>query len=317
MLETSARLLELLSLLQARREWSAAELAERLDVGARTIRRDVHRLRTLGYPIDATPGVAGGYRLAAGASLPPLLLDQEEAVAVAVGLRGAASAGVAGIEETSVRALAKLEQLLPSASRRRVNAVASAMASYPAFGALVDAGVLATLAAAARDCERVRFGYRDRGGEQSRRLAEPHRLVHTGRRWYLVAWDCDREDWRTFRVDRIVARVSSHGRCRPREPPARDVAKYVARSISSVRDRHQAEIVLHAPLEQAARRVPRGVGTLEPIDERSCLLRTGSDWLGGLAVHIADIGFDFEVRDPPELAEQVRVLAGRFARATC
>ncbi|HXM87701.1 MAG TPA: HTH domain-containing protein, partial [Solirubrobacteraceae bacterium] len=164
MLATSARLLELLSLLQARREWSGAELADRLAVGPRTVRRDVERLRSLGYPIDARPGVAGGYRLGAGASLPPLLLDAEEAVAVAVGLRSAASAGVTGIEETSVRALAKLEQLLPPPARRRVGALASAMASYPGFGPRVDAEALATVAAAARDHERLRFGYRDREG---------------------------------------------------------------------------------------------------------------------------------------------------------
>jgi predicted DNA-binding transcriptional regulator YafY len=315
-LETSARLLEMLTLLQMRREWSAGELAERLQVGTRTIRRDVQKLRLLGYPIDATPGVAGGYRLGRGASLPPLMLDQDEAIAVAVGLRGAAGAGVSGIEETSVRALAKLEQLLPSPARRRVGALASAMASYPGVGPLVDAGVLAAAASAARDSQRVRFRYRDREGEQSRRVVEPHRLVHTGRRWYLVAWDCGRADWRTFRVDRIVPPLAGDRRFAPREPPARDIAKYVARSISVVRDRHQAEIVLHAPIEQAATRVPRAVGTLEAIDEHTCLLRTGADWLGGLAVYVADIGFDFEVRDPPELAERVRELAERFARAT-
>lgn len=236
MLSTSARLLELLSLLQSRREWSAAELCARLDVGARTIRRDMQRLRELGYPVDATPGVAGGYRLAAGASLPPLLLDQDEAVAVAVGLRAAASVGVAGIEETSLSALAKLESMLPSAARRRVAAVASAMTSYPGWGPLVDAEVLATAAAAARDGECLRFAYRDAGGERSRRLVEPLRLVYTGRVWYLVAWDCTREDWRTFRVDRIVAPLSRDRRFALREPPARDIARYVQRSIAAVRE---------------------------------------------------------------------------------
>lgn len=236
MLQTSARLLELLSLLQTRREWSAAELAERLEVGERTIRRDVARLRSLGYPVDAKPGVAGGYRLAAGASLPPLLLDAEEAVAVAVGLRAAASAGVAGIEGTSVRALAKLESLLPPPARRRVSAMASAMASYPSWGPVADADVLATAAAAARDDERLRFAYRSRDGERSRRVVEPHRLVHTGWVWYLVAWDCDREDWRTFRVDRIEPPLSRDRRFRPRDPPARDIVRYVQRSIAAVRD---------------------------------------------------------------------------------
>jgi predicted DNA-binding transcriptional regulator YafY len=315
MLETSARLLELLSLLQSRRDWPGAQLAERLEVGARTIRRDVDRLRRLGYPIHATPGVAGGYRLGAGASLPPLLLDDGEAVAVAVGLRTAASTGVAGIEETSVRALAKLEQLLPSPLRRRVNALGSATVPYPGSGPVVDAEVLAAIASASRDHERLRFSYRDREGARSRRMVEPQRLVHTGRRWYLVAWDSHREDWRTFRVDRIEPPLSTDRRFEPREPPAKDIAAYVARSISSVRDRYQAEIILHAPLAEVAARIPRSFGTLEPIDERSCRLRTGSDWLGGLAVYVAGIGVDFEVLEPAEFVLELRTLAQRFTRA--
>jgi predicted DNA-binding transcriptional regulator YafY len=315
-LETSARLLELLSLLQSRRAWAGAELAERLGVGARTIRRDVDRLRRLGYPIHAMPGAAGGYRLGAGASLPPLLLDGEEAVAVAVGLRTAASAGVTGIEETSVRALAKLEQLLPSALRRRVGAVAAATVPYPGSGPVVDAEVLTTIASASRDLERLRFSYRDREGERSRRLVEPHRLVHTGRRWYLVAWDCNREDWRIFRVDRIESALSGDTRFTPREPPAQDIAAYVARSISATRDRYQAQVILYAPLEEVAARVPRWVGTLEAIDEHTCLLRTGADWLGGLAIYVADIGVDFRALEPPEFVERIAMLADRFTRAT-
>jgi predicted DNA-binding transcriptional regulator YafY len=314
MLETSSRLLELLSLLQARREWSGPQLADRLEVGARTVRRDMERLRRLGYPVSATPGVAGGYRLGAGASLPPLLLDEEEAVAVAVGLRTAASVGVAGIEETAVRALGKLEQVLPKRLRRRVNALGAATVPYPVTGPSVDPETLAVIASACRDEERLRFAYRTHDGTASRRLVEPHRLVHTGRRWYLVAWDADRGDWRTFRVDRIE-RVAPDRRFVPREPPAEDIAAYVARAVSSARDRYQARVVLHAPLERVAGRVPHTVGTLEPIDARSCLLRTGSDWLGGLAVYIAEIGVDFEVLDPPELVERVKELAGRFARA--
>ena len=315
MLETSTRLLELLSLLQARREWSGPELADRLGVGPRTIRRDMERLRRLGYPVDASPGVAGGYRLGAGASLPPLLLDEEEAVAVAVGLRTAASVGVAGIEETAVRALGKLEQLLPKRLRRRVNALGAATVPYPGTGPAVDAETLATIATACRDGERVRFAYRSHDGAATRRLVEPHRLVHTGRRWYLVAYDTDRADWRTFRVDRIE-RVTADRRFVPRPPPAEDIAAYVARAVSSTRDRYQARVVLKAPLEQVRGRVPHDVGTLEPIDERSCLLHTGSDWLGGLAVYVAEIGVDFVVLEPPEFVERVKLLAGRFARAT-
>jgi predicted DNA-binding transcriptional regulator YafY len=316
MLTTSARLLELLSLLQARRDWSAAELAERLDVGPRTVRRDVNRLRQLGYPIRATPGVGGGYRLGAGASLPPLLLDSDEAVAVAVGLGTAASAGVAGIEETSVRALAKLEQLLPPRLRRQVGALGSATVPYPRSGPVVDPQLLAAIAAASRDHERLRFSYRSYEGKRTRRIVEPHSLVHTGRRWYLVAWDCDREEWRTFRADRVEPPLANDRRFEPREPPAKDLTAYVARSVSSARDRYQARVILHAPVAAVGERVPRSVGTLEPIDEHRCLLRTGSDWLGGLAVYVANVGVDFEVLDPPEFADQVRALAERLARAT-
>jgi predicted DNA-binding transcriptional regulator YafY len=315
MLDTSSRLLALLSLLQARREWSGPELADRLDVGVRTVRRDMERLRRLGYPVSATRGVAGGYRLGAGASLPPLLLDEEEAVAVAVGLRTAASVGVVGIEETAVRALGKLEQVLPTRLRRRVNAVGAATVPYPGTGPAVDPATLATIAGGCRDAERLRFAYRAHDGTSTRRLVEPHRLVHTGRRWYLVAWDADRADWRTFRVDRIE-RVAADRRFVPREPPAEDIAAYVARSVSSARDRYQARVVLRAPLAEVAGRVPHSVGTLEALDERACLLRTGSDWLGGLAVYVAEIGVDFEVLDPPEFVERVKQLAGRFARAT-
>jgi predicted DNA-binding transcriptional regulator YafY len=314
--DTSSRLLELLSLLQSRRDWSAGELAERLEVGPRTIRRDVERLRGLGYPVHARPGVGGGYRLGAGASLPPLLLDEEEAVAVAVGLRTAASAGVAGIEETSVRALAKLEQLLPTAVQRRVGALGSATVPYPGTGPAVDPQILAAIAAGARDSERLRFSYRNHQGARSRRLVEPHRLVHTGRRWYLVAWDCNRDDWRTFRVDRIEASPSSDRRFEPRDPPAQDIAAYVARSISATRDRYQARVLLRAPLHELARRVPAWVGTLEAVDERSCLLHAGSDWLGGLAVYVADIGVDFEVIDSPALSERIRALGERLSRAS-
>jgi predicted DNA-binding transcriptional regulator YafY len=314
-LGTSARLLELLSLLQSRREWPGGELAARLQVGTRTVRRDVERLRRLGYPVHATPGVAGGYRLGAGATLPPLLLDQDEAVAVAVGLRSAASAGVEGIEETSVRALGKLEQLLPAVVRRRVAALGAAMVPYPGSGPLVDPKVLAAIAAASRDRQRLRFSYRDHQGVASRRLVEPHRLVHTGRRWYLVAWDARREDWRTFRVDRIQPPLSGDRRFPSREPPAEDLAAYVANSIASTRDRHRAQVILLAPAAELAARVPRWAGTLTPIDAHSCLLRTSADWLGGLAIYVAGIGVDFEVLDPPELIDEVRSLGERFTRA--
>jgi predicted DNA-binding transcriptional regulator YafY len=315
MLDTSARLLKLLSLLQSRRSWSGPELAERLEVGRRTVRRDVDRLRRLGYPVHAGPGPGGGYRLGAGAALPPLLLDDDEAVAVAVGLRTALRGGVSGIEETSARAMAKLEQVLPARLRRRVAALQDYTVPFAGWGPTVDADVLSGIAAACRDRERLRFAYRDHDGGTSRRLVEPHRLVHTGRRWYLVAWDCGREDWRSFRVDRIRPGLMTDRRFAPRTPPGGDAAAFVARSVSSQLHSYQAKIVLHAPRSAVADRVPHDVGTLEEIDAGSCLLRTGHSRLGGLAVYVADIGVDFTVLEPPELVEIVRELGERFERA--
>jgi predicted DNA-binding transcriptional regulator YafY len=315
MLETSARLLRLLSLLQSRRAWAGPELAERLGVGVRTIRRDVERLRRLGYPVHAAPGVAGGYRLGAGAELPPLLLDDDEAVAVAVGLRTAAGGSVAGIEETSVRALAKLEQVLPAHLRRRVNALQAFTVPAPGSGPTVDADVLATIAGACRDHEGLRFAYRSHDASATRRRVEPHRLVHLGRRWYLLAFDLDRAEWRTFRADRIAKPLSAGARFAPRKLPADDVAAYVSRAMSSARDRYHARVILHAPIAALERKVPATYGSLEPIDDATCMLHTGSDWLGGLAVYIAEIGVDFTVVDPPELIDRVRDLAGRFGRA--
>ncbi len=315
MLETSARLLDLLGLLQTRRQWSGGELSERLSVGPRTIRRDIERLRRLGYPVEAVPGAAGGYRLRAGASLPPLLLDDEEAVAIAVGLRTAVSDGVAGIEETSVRALSKLEQLLPERARRRVHALGAATVPYPASGPVADPETLLVIATACRDHERLSFGYRARGDERTRRLIEPVGLVHTGRRWYLVAWDTDRVDWRTFRVDRIEPRPTTGRRFTPRTPPAVDLAAYVAERVSAARDRFQAQVILHAPAEDIACRLNYPFGRLEPIDDQTCMLRAGTDWLDGLALYVTSIGVDFAVIEPPELVQRFEVLAARFARA--
>ncbi|MEA2312220.1 MAG: hypothetical protein QOE28_2188, partial [Solirubrobacteraceae bacterium] len=212
MVQTSARLLALLSLLQQRREWSGPELASRLEVGPRTIRRDVEKLRELGYPIEAAPGIAGGYRLAAGAQMPPLLLDDAEAIAVAVGLRSAASGSIAGIEEYSVRALAKLEQILPDRLRDRVRALGDATSTFRAEGPQIDADELALIAAACRDGVRLHFSYTARGGEATSREVEPAAVVHTGWRWYLVAYDLGRDDWRTFRVDRIEGRPRTGAR---------------------------------------------------------------------------------------------------------
>src|SRR3954462_11017130 len=225
---TSSRLLTLLSLLQARRDWPGQELAERLEVSPRTIRRDVERLRTLGYPVESMTGPAGGYQLRAGTAMPPLLLDDEEAIAIAVSLRTAAGGSVSGGEEASVRALVKLEQVLPAHLRRRVQALDAATHTLQVYGGpQVDPQCLTVLAAAVRDHERVRFDYTARDQAGSRREAEPHSLVNAGRRWYLVAWDREREDWRTFRVDRITRPQSTGVRFTARELPDKDAAAYV------------------------------------------------------------------------------------------
>ncbi|MFJ6607539.1 helix-turn-helix transcriptional regulator [Streptomyces lydicus] len=315
MLETSARLLRLLSLLQAHREWSGAELADRLAVTPRTVRRDVDRLRELGYPVHSAPGTAGGYRLGAGAELPPLLLDDEEAVAVAVGLRTAAGGGVEGIEETSVRALAKLEQVLPHRLRRRVGALTAFTVPMPSGGPRVDPEVLTELAHACRDSRQLRFDYTAHGGTVSGRTVEPHRLVCAQRRWYLVAWDTGREDWRTYRVDRIVPTPPHGPRFTPRTPPAEDLAAYVSQGISTRVYARQATVLLHASVEEAAAHISPSAGVLEAVDEGRCLLRTGAHTLEMMVVHLVMTGFDFEVREPPELVDRLREIRDRLSRA--
>ncbi|MGW2641458.1 helix-turn-helix transcriptional regulator [Streptomyces sp. NPDC001348] len=317
MLETSARLLRLLSLLQAHREWSGAELADRLGVTPRTVRRDVDRLRELGYPVNASPGTGGGYQLGAGAELPPLLLDDEEAVAVAVGLRTAAGQGIEGIGETSVRALAKLEQVLPHRLRRRVgalNAFTVPMLRAPLPSA-VDPAVLTELANLCRDAERLRFEYRSHDGAIGRRTVEPHRLVCTERRWYLVAWDLDRADWRTFRVDRITPRPPHGPRFIPREPPAEDLAAYVSQGVSTRVYASHAAVRLLAPLAEAAERISPSAGTLEPDGPDACVLRAGAANLDVMVVHVMMLGFDFEVLEPAGLTEAIRTARDRLSRA--
>jgi predicted DNA-binding transcriptional regulator YafY len=315
MTETSGRLLKLLSLLQGRRDWPGAELARRLEVSGRTIRRDVDRLRRLGYPVEALPGPAGGYRLEAGTAMPPLLLDDDEAVAIAVGLRTAAGAAVTGIEETAVRALVKLEQVLPSHLRRRVHALQSVTATLPATGPTVDPAALTVIAGACRDSERLRFAYRSRDGSGSRRRVEPRSLVCLGHRWYLVAWDCDREAWRTFRVDRLEDPSPAGTRFTPRELPNRDAAAYVAEHLADAPYRYQARVTLHASAEHVAARDAPIWGQVEAIDGHTCEYRTSDDSLDWLAVRIGMLGFDFEVHEPPELAERFGELAERFRRA--
>ena len=316
MTSTSGRLLQLLSLLQARREWAGAHLADRLGVSDRTIRRDVERLRDLGYPVDSLTGPAGGYRLRAGTAMPPLLLDDDEAIAIAVGLGTAARASVTGIEESAVRALVKLEQVLPSHLRRRVQALGSTTVSPPVDGPTVDPQHLTVIAAACRDHERLRFAYRSRDGTDSRREVEPHALVNLGRRWYLLAWDRRRADWRSFRVDRIARPASTGVRFEARRLPAKDAATFVRQTITAAPMRFEARVTLRASAEEMAVHVPPYWGTLTPIDAQTCEYRTGDDDLWWLALRVAMLGVDFEVREPPELIEHLREMAQRIERAT-
>ena len=315
MSDTSSRLLNLLSLLQARRDWPGATLAERLEVSPRTIRRDVGRLRDLGYPVESVTGPAGGYRLAAGTAMPPLLLDEDEAIAIAVGLRTAARASVTGIEETSVRALVKLEQVLPAHLRRRVAALGSATIVAPAEGPTVDPGHLTTIAAACRDAECLRFHYRSRDGTATRREVEPHALVNLGRRWYLVGWDRGRADWRTFRVDRLSIKMPLGLTFAPRPLPDDDVAAFVARGVAESAWRFRTRVVVHEAADVMADRIGRWVGTIEPIDADTCVVDVGADSVETLAVYLGMLGADFTVDAESGVAAQLTLLADRYRAA--
>ncbi|GIG86916.1 helix-turn-helix transcriptional regulator [Plantactinospora endophytica] len=313
MLDTSARLLRLLAILQTRPEWTGPELARQLGVTVRTVRRDVARLRDLGYPVRAASGVAGGYRLGAGSRLPPLLLDDDEAVAVVLSLRTAASQSVTGIAETSLRALAKLERILPARLARRTAALRLTTVPLTGGTPTVDPDVLTVLAEACQSQHRLHFGYRSRDGAASVRRVEPHRLVHTGRHWYLVARDTDRDDWRTFRADRITEPRSTGHRFTPDDPP--DPASFVADSVGAAQYRFRARVLVHAPAPVVAERVPPTAGLVEAVDGSSCLLTTGADSLGFLALHLALLGPEFTVLEPAALADELAVLAGRLDRA--
>jgi predicted DNA-binding transcriptional regulator YafY len=310
-LKTSSRVLRLLSLLQARREWSGGELGERLEVDVRTVRRDVDRLRDLGYVIEASAGVGGGYRLGAGTTTPPLLLDEDEAIAVAAALSVAAGS-VANLQEVALRALVKLEQLLPVRLRRRLSALQAVTVSMGAAAVVVDPRVLTSLAILCRDQLVATFEYRDLHERVTQREVEPMRLVHTGRVWYLAAWDRGRSDWRTFRVDRIRAEPQALGRFTPRPPPE-DLATYVARSISALPYRCVAQLGLaQAPAELS---LPHWLGVLSPGPDGGSILTVGGDsWevVAALAMHL---GGDFVLLGPPEAHAPMRAIAERLRAA--
>ncbi|QRK06256.1 YafY family transcriptional regulator [Archangium violaceum] len=316
MVQTSARLLQVLSLLQSRRFWAGGDLARELGVTERSVRRDVDRLRSLGYPVHATAGVGGGYQLGAGKELPPLPLEDDEAVAVAVGLRVAATGPVKGLEEAAVRALGKLEQVLPKRLRRRVAALqAVSVRLGDAAGPRVDAEALAVIAHACRDSELLRFDYSSREGTASERHVEPYRLVHTSYRWYLLAYDLDREGWRTFRVDRIGPGPRTGRSFKARPLPSEDVAAYVSQAVSTDAYKFRALVTVHAPSRVVSERLSGVAGRIEELDAERCLVHAGADSLEALAFYLGWLGFDFEVHEPKELIEHLRRLSERLARA--
>jgi predicted DNA-binding transcriptional regulator YafY len=310
---TAARLLGVLSLLQARPQWSGPELSDELGVTVRTVRRDVDRLRQLGYPIEADTGVAGGYRLGAGgAAMPPLMLDREEAVAVAVCLRSTATESIAGGGEAAIRALGKLEQLLPSAVRRQVVTIGAMTSRLGAAPVAVSPDVLVTLTRACRDGERLRVRYRDSEGRQSERTLDPYRVVTTARRWYLVARDRDRVAWRTLRIDRMSEVQATGHRVEIVDPP--DPVAFVQTAITTAPYRHQSRVELAAPVDEVAALVPPTVGHLEPVDEHTTILTTGADDVGLLAFHIVSLGIPFRVLESDALQERLGEIADLINR---
>jgi len=317
MANTSTRMLRLLSLLQTHRYWPGAELAGRLQVSARTLRRDIDRLRELGYPVQAQRGVEGGYQLAAGAALPPLVVDDEEAVALAVGLQAAAQGAVEGIEESSVRALAKVAQVMPARLRSRVESL-SAMTVPASWGSVartsVDPGILTTVALACRGSERLRFSYTAADGQHTGRHVEPHRLVSLGRRWYLVGYDLARHDWRSFRLDRLAAPRGTGTRFRPRELPAADAAAFVRAGIHNARAIYDVDVLVNAPAAAVRERIGRW-STVEDIDATRCRVRMTADSLDWPTMALGAAGADFQVLSPPELIDRVHDWGRRFSQA--
>lgn len=314
MADTSARMLALLALLQTRRNWSGADLALRLGVSARTIRNDVERLRSLGYPVDATRGRAGSYRLGAGGKLPPLLLDDDEAVAVAIGLRVAT--GVAGIEDAGARALAKLLQVLPTHLRPMVDAVGATVDHAPedtstdAPDPEVDPRTLGVVAQAVRDEEWLRFDYRGVA-----RRVEPYRLLSWQRRWYLVARDPDTAEWETFRLDWVEPRMPTRRRFTPQPLPGGDYTSFALHSIAESGWKLHARLRIAAPAERVLARINPAVGVVEAVDDARSVLVTGADSLETIAAYIGMLGMEFTVESPDALIPHLLRLADVYTRA--
>ncbi|RBM13144.1 YafY family protein [Streptomyces sp. PT12] len=320
MANTGTRTLRLLSLLQTHRYWPGAELAARLGVSVRTLRRDVDRLRELGYPVEAQRGAEGGYQLAAGAVLPPLVIDDEEAVALAVGLQTAASGAVEGIAESSVRVLAKVAQVMPARLRRRVEALRAMTVPADwggaggAPGTGIDADVLTAVALACRDGEALRFSYTAADERRGDRHVEPLRLVCLGRRWYLVAYDLARHDWRIFRVDRIEAPHGTGEAFRPRELPAADAAAFVRTRLREQPRPHRIDVLVDARAAAVRERIGRW-STVEETGPGRCRVRMTADSLQWPIMALGSLGADFRVIGPPELLDEIRAWGVRFGRA--
>ncbi len=316
MADTGARTLRLLSLLQHRPTWSGHELTQRLAISARTLRRDVERLRELGYPVRARPGVAGGYELAPGAALPPLVLDDDEALALVMGLHLAASQGTEEVAEASMAALAKVVAIMPVGLRRRVDAFRTmAIPSEPSSArAVIDPATLATVAVACRNHERITFGYTDREGAATEREVEPHRMVLASDRWYLVAFDTDRHDWRTFRVDRLHELRALTRRFHPRPLPGDDAAAFVAAGLMTVTARHTIEVQVDAPAGEVMARIGRWA-TVSEMGSGRCQVTVDADSLDWAAFALGTLGADFHVVAPPEFAGVLRDWSDRFAAA--
>jgi len=308
---TTERVLTLLGLLQQRQVWTGPELADRLGVTPRTVRRDVERLRTLGYPVHASQGVGGGYQLGPGQDLPPLLLDDEEAIATAVSLLAGAGGAVAGAGDAAVRALTKLDRVLPIRLRSLVRALSGSVESSGSR-TTIDPDVLMTLVRACRDEVEADFDYPS-GSEVLRRRVEPYRLVASDRRWYLFSYDLDRDDWRSFRVDRMSEVAARTWHFRPREAP--DAATFVQEGVASRVYPHQARFLVHAPAETVRAQIPASAAVVQPRGSEGCEVISGAGSLDFALMHVLLLGHDFEVLDPPELRSRCRVLADRLLSA--
>jgi predicted DNA-binding transcriptional regulator YafY len=314
-LGTSARLLRLLTLLQSRSSWAGPELAERLEVTPRTLRRDVDRLRSLGYPVEGATGVAGGYVLGPGASLPPLSLDEDEATAVFVGLHATAGTGVTGAGTSAMRALAKLERVLPIRLRKNLRTLHSAVLKVGDRPRHLSLATVSELAGACSERLMTRIRYTAHGGETTDRRVEPFRLVRVGDLWYLVAWDPSKEEWRSFRLDRIASVERQSERFKARPPPGNDLVEYVTKSLSSSPYPYQAKVLLHAPIEEVRRRIGSRDGLFMRVSDTTCTMEIGAQTLDVLAARVLWLGLDFEVITSDVLRRHLATVVARLERA--